>query len=334
MTATLQPSGVGARPPRHPIAIALGVLAITVGLLTAAAAIGLLAVFGTSGELHTGRQQISSTSAAVVSDVARLRAARGVGGVTGTPSLRLSAVPGPGTTSVFIGVGPAPDVDRYLADVAVDEVTDVDLDPFDLTVQRHGGTAAAAPPSEQSFWVAAADSPSSAELTWPVQGGDYRLVVMNSDGSAGVDTRIQLRLSLRHAFPIGVSVLAGGALVAVLGAGVVANQLAGGRRRGRTRRGDLRTACSERLAQSPTTPGGTQYPPAGPGPDRRPAAGTGPAATAHPFAGLVGSGLRAAPHRRRGGGRAAPDVALDGLHHGVLRRAPVAHHPAVSVAVE
>jgi hypothetical protein len=230
MTATMQPSGAGARHRRHPIAISLGVLAIAVGLLTAAAAIGLLAVFGTSGELHTGSRQVSTTGAAVVSDVARLQATRGVAGVTGSPSLRLSAVPGPGTTSVFIGVGPAPDVDRYLADVAVDEVTDVDLDPFDLTVLRHGGAAAAAPPREQSFWVASADSPSNAELTWRVQGGDYRLVVMDSDGTAGVDTRIQLRLSLPHALPIGVSVLAGGALVAVLGTGVVTNQLAGGRR--------------------------------------------------------------------------------------------------------
>jgi hypothetical protein len=210
------------------------VLVIAVGLLSAAAAIGLLAAFGTSGELHSGRQEISTNAVAVVSDVARVQDTRGAAAVTGSPSLRLSAVPGPGSTSVFIGIGPAADVDRYLAGVAVDEVTDLTVDPFHLTVQRHGGASAAAPPGTQSFWVATADSPSNARLTWPVQDGSYRLVVMNSDGTSGVDTRTELRLGLPHAFPLAVVVLAGGALVALAGTGVLAYALAGGRRRTET----------------------------------------------------------------------------------------------------
>ena len=230
MTATLPPSAAAARR-RHPVQLVLGVVVIVVGLLTAAAAIGLLAVFGTSSELRTGQQEIGTNSAAVVSDVARVQDTRGVVAVTRSPSLRLSAAPGPASASVFIGIGRAADVDRYLAGVAVDEVTDLNLDPFDLTVQRQGGRAAAAPPGDQTFWVAAADSPTSAELTWPIQGGDYRLVVMNSDGSPGVDTRTQVRLSLPHAFPIAVSVLAGGVVVALAGTGVVAHALVGGRRR-------------------------------------------------------------------------------------------------------
>ena len=230
MTAAVHPAAAGTRR-RRPVQIVLGVIVIGVGLLTAAAAIGLLAVFGTSGELRTGRQAISTNSAAVVSDVARVQGPSGVAGVTGSPSLQVSAVPGPGSASVFIGIGPAADVDRYLAGVAVDEVTDLALDPFRLTAQRHGGATAAAPPAAQSFWVAAADSPSSAQLSWPVQGGDYRLVVMNSDGSSGVDTRTELRLSLPHALPIAVSVLVGGALVTLAGTVVVGYALSGGRRR-------------------------------------------------------------------------------------------------------
>jgi hypothetical protein len=229
MTAVLEPAGTAGRS-RHPAEAVTGAVLVVLGLLAAAAAIGLLAVFGTSGRLDTGPQGIATTGSAVVSDVARLQDTGRVGQVTGPPTLRLSAVPGPASAAVFIGIGPAADVDRYLAGVAVDEVTDLTLEPFRFSVQRHAGSAAAAPPGSQSFWVASAGSPTTARLTWPVADGDYRLVVMNADGTTGVDTRTQLRLTLRHAFPIAVSVLAGSALVILAGAALLAHGLSGQRR--------------------------------------------------------------------------------------------------------
>jgi hypothetical protein len=229
VTAVLQPAGTAGRS-RHPAEAVTGAVLAVLGLLAAAAAIGLLAVFGTSGRLDTGPQTIATSGSAVVSDVARLQHSGQVGQVTGPPTLRLSAVPGPASAAVFIGIGPAADVDRYLAGVAVDEVTDLTLEPFRLSVQRHAGSAAAAPPGSQSFWVASAGSPTTARLTWPVADGDYRLVVMNTDGTAGVDSRTELQLTLPHAFPIAISVLIGSVLVVLTGTALLAHGLVGNRR--------------------------------------------------------------------------------------------------------
>jgi hypothetical protein len=214
MTTTLPAVGRA----RHVLAeVVAGLVLVVIGGLAAAGAIGLLAAFGTSSRVDSGAQQLSSSSRALVSDVTTVQNTRGVSTLTGRPVLQLTAAAGPGSPAVFIGIGPASAVDRYLRGAAVDEVTDLTVEPFDLTVQRHAGAAAPASPAAQTFWVASGSSPTTADLTWQVQDGDYRLVVMNADGSAGVRPLSQLRLTLPHAFPISLAVLTGAALAVLAG---------------------------------------------------------------------------------------------------------------------
>ncbi len=73
-----------------------------------------------------------------------------------------------------------------------------------------------------------AESP-TADLTWDIRDGDHRLVIMNADGSAFVDADAELALALDHAFPVGLAVLAGGGLMALVGVVLVVRALTAAR---------------------------------------------------------------------------------------------------------
>jgi hypothetical protein len=110
---------------------------------------------------------------------------------------------------LFLGIGPASAVDRYLSGVSHDVATDVSVTPFHLTLARQGGTATPAPPGSQSFWVASASGTHPA-LTWTVTSGSYRVVVMNTDAAAPVAFAGGLDLTIPHSFAIGIGLLIGG----------------------------------------------------------------------------------------------------------------------------
>jgi hypothetical protein len=84
--------------------------------------------------------------------------------------------------AVFIGVAPADAVDRYLA--GVPHTVLGDLGGNDTTTVA-GGTRPAAP-AATSIWVARASGTGEQSLVWKPRGGDWAVVVMNADGSAGV----------------------------------------------------------------------------------------------------------------------------------------------------
>ena len=135
--------------------------------------------------------------------------------VFGTVRLHITATPVGTGRQIFIGIGPAAAVDRYLSGVSRDVATDVTLTPFRLTLAHHPGTARPAPPGSQSFWVADA-SGTRASLSWTVTDGSYRVVAMNTDGTAAVSFNAQLGLTIPHMFAIGVGLLTGGIVLVLL----------------------------------------------------------------------------------------------------------------------
>ena len=64
----------------------------------------------------------------------------------GNAGLRITATPTGAGQHLFLGIGPASAVDRYLSGVSYDVATDVSVTPFHLTLARHGGTATPPPP--------------------------------------------------------------------------------------------------------------------------------------------------------------------------------------------
>lgn len=100
---------------------------------------------------------------------------------------------------IFIGVARESDIRSYLQDMEYQRVTDMNYDEekyriafSDADFRLHPGTAPSAPPTVHSYWVVHTSSADEQELLWEPQAGTYYVVVMNSDGSEGIDADIQV----------------------------------------------------------------------------------------------------------------------------------------------
>ena len=147
----------------------------------------------------------------------------GVPGALGTVRVNVAAANG---KPVFAGVARTRDVDAYLLGSAHTTLTDLDVDPFEPAYEHSTGTGTPARPADQSFWLATSDG--SKPLDWKVKDGTWSVVVMNADGSAGVDARVSAGASLPFLDELELAAWIAAALFLALGGGL----LAGGLRRG------------------------------------------------------------------------------------------------------
>jgi hypothetical protein len=124
---------------------------------------------------------------------------------------------------VFVGIARTRDVDAYLRGTSHATVTDVDYDPFTADYATHPGRRPAGVPSAQRFWVASAQGIDTQTVSWNVEKGDWSVVVMNADGSKGVDAGVSAAARIPYLatiawISIGIGVLlaagAGGLLYA------------------------------------------------------------------------------------------------------------------------
>ena len=90
----------------------------------------------------------------------------------------------PQGTGAFVGVARTHDVDAYLDQVAHDQITDLDYDPFSIDTARRAGEGRPAMPAAQTFW--AATSTDGRKLEWKAREGEWTVVVMNADATPGV----------------------------------------------------------------------------------------------------------------------------------------------------
>lgn len=116
-------------------------------------------------------------------------------------------------TPVFVGIGSDDDVDRYLGDVAHDELIDFDGDDpvFDL----HQGGRPRAPPGEQDFWVAESEGSGEQALTWDAEFGRWTAVVMNADAARDIDVEADAGVKLDWAIWAGIGLFVVGLLMTV-----------------------------------------------------------------------------------------------------------------------
>ena len=200
---------------RRVVLFVVGGVLLVIGVLAAIAGGALMAFFGSNDTLSSGVQQVSTPTRALVSPAGSIQGASGAQTVVGSVRLRITATPTGAGHLLFLGIGPASAVDRYLNGVSHDVATDVSVTPFHLTLARQGGTATPAPPGSQSFWVASASRTHPA-LTWTVTSGSYRVVAMNTDAAAPVAFAGGLNLTIPHSFAIGLGLLIGGIVLVVI----------------------------------------------------------------------------------------------------------------------
>jgi Domain of unknown function (DUF4389) len=111
--------------------------------------------------------------------------------------------------SVFVGIARSRDVDAYLANVAHAKVRNFDLDPFKARYDHVAGTARPDAPASKGIWVASTTGPGST-LEWPVHEGTWSIVVMNADGSSGVDAHLKFGAKIGYLGWISGGLLIGG----------------------------------------------------------------------------------------------------------------------------
>jgi Domain of unknown function (DUF4389) len=197
--------------------VVLIVVGVIAGLFAFAFLVGgcaLVAVDQTQrdddGYLMSPTVEFTTPSYAVVSESADLDtdgAEWALDTFLGTVRIRSESV-----RPVFVGIGPAAQVDGYLADVERDEVTDFG-DRRPNYTERAGG-APDSPPQSQTFWVASATGSGEQTVDWEPQDGHWRAVVMNADASRGVSSDMSIGAELDSVLWIGLGLLGLGVLFA------------------------------------------------------------------------------------------------------------------------
>lgn len=131
---------------------------------------------------------------------------------------------------LFVGIGPAAEVAKYLDGVGHDEVSDIAVDPFELDTTTRPGEQPTAAPATQSFWVASDTGTGARTLGWNATEGDWAVVIMNADGSPAMDVDVSVGGKLPAIQGIAVGALIGSALLLTIGTVVMISALGPSRR--------------------------------------------------------------------------------------------------------
>jgi hypothetical protein len=116
----------------------------------------------------------------------------------------------------FVGIAPIDAATAYLGAVERTVVDDLGIDSpgrRDLPGGEPSG-----PPADQDFWTAQASGSGTQELTWVPAEGDWMLVVMNADGSAGISVESRIGATFPALDGIGWGLLIAGVACLVIGA--------------------------------------------------------------------------------------------------------------------
>jgi hypothetical protein len=194
-------------------ALAIGVLLVLLGLL-------LLGGGGTglwadrtqreAGYVTTDVHDFSTSGSALATVSTELGSA-GIGwlyspGLLG--DVRIRVTPTSPERALFVGIGSSTDVDRYLAGVNHTVITEF----WDEKVEAVDGGTPASAPGTQDFWVASSTGSGARTVEWDPTDGSWTVVVMNADGSSGIDVGADLGAEMPAVLWISIGLLVGGAI--------------------------------------------------------------------------------------------------------------------------
>jgi hypothetical protein len=188
-------------------------------LAISALGLGALSLWGESqkderGYISTDSERFAASTHALATESldVDLDGAEGLVDATGLGDIRLD-VASQTDKPVFVGIARTDDVSAYLADVSHTAVTDLDYEPFEASYSPQAGDRSPAKPGDERIWTASTQGAGSQTLTWEAEDGDWSIVVMNADGSRGVQADVSAGAKLPFLTEIGWSALGGGALL-------------------------------------------------------------------------------------------------------------------------
>jgi hypothetical protein len=222
------PAGPGTEPPATTPGWATGrVVSVAAGAVLALCSLGVLGAGGaalwadttqrTAGLVDLGTRTYTTAGHALTSGTIGVHGpAEWLGPLIGQVRIRVAQADG--TCGVFAGIAPAAAASRYLAGVAYTTVTGDHGQDQRIT---HHGTAVPQPPASAPIWAAQASGPRTASLDWVARDGDWTVVVMNADGSAG----LAVRTGIAGTFPalpwLAAELLTGGVVLALISAALI-----------------------------------------------------------------------------------------------------------------
>ena len=200
--------------------LGIGIPTLLIGLFMTLGGIALLVLVGSDGTFALPATRAATNGHALVLETLDVGENFPTSGsFAATVGVTVAGTDG----DVFVGIGPATDVARYLHGVQIDRIVQVDWPGGMRTEPASKGTRTPDPPEQQSFWVAK-DRGTTASLQWPLTGGDWTLVIMNADASSDVSVTASGTLRMTALGPIGIgllvlglAMLVGGILLTVSG---------------------------------------------------------------------------------------------------------------------
>jgi hypothetical protein len=202
------------------------VVALVLGVLLLIPGLGLLAGGGvllwadqsqrtSDGYVLAPTTSLSSDGYALVSE--RLQLSAGADWVPVSEALGDARVTASGSgPDLFVGIAPTREAAAYLRDVQRTVVDELGTDAAaDSQVDLPGG-APAGPPAAQDFWVAQASGSGAQHVDWEPAEGNWTIVVMNADGSAGVGADVRAGATIPALTGIAWGVLIGGILLTLV----------------------------------------------------------------------------------------------------------------------
>jgi hypothetical protein len=147
-------------------------------------------------------------------------------------TIRVRATADDPATRLFVGIAPA----ACLRGVGHDEVRDIDAgtdagtDPARIHYTAHAGGAPGSGPAEKAFWERSDAGTGTRTVSWRLATGDWTVVVMNADGTAGVHADVDLGGTLPVLRGATIGLFVGGGLLLVGGVLLIVLPLATRRR--------------------------------------------------------------------------------------------------------
>ena len=121
---------------------------------------------------------------------------------------------------LFVGIARTSDVERYLDGVPHTTVDDVQAGPFesfDADYTRHAGQGHPVSPEHADIWAASNHGAGTQTVDWEIEDGDWSVVVMNADGSLGVDADISAGANIPFLNELGWTALGSGSFALIVG---------------------------------------------------------------------------------------------------------------------
>ena len=208
-------------------------LLVAVGLFAGGGAILWVntSLTDSQGFITTETEQLTTDSHAIVFPHLNLEVGKVVGrwGVWGPSrgdfvTIKVTVSSNDPPKNIFVGIAEASDAVSYLDNVEYDEIMRVSVSSsrsFEIEYLRHTGEATPSDPTTHTFWTLSQHGSGTRALEWSPEAGSYSIVLMNEDGSAGVDLTMEVGAKIPLLSMIGSILLAVGVIPLIIGAIII-----------------------------------------------------------------------------------------------------------------